>query len=141
MFFSRLRGAANGNNTNGGKRGAQVGWLVQAPEAAFIWAAPRPLKRADPPNRNAKSVVRCPAVIDHESRLFEIACPLDLHIRFGLNDAGEPSLYDASFEQAAMNPATMAQVLTLVPHDHWRHPDRPMLQIQTPYRFLSDETV
>jgi hypothetical protein len=115
MFFSRLRGRANGSDTNGGKRGAQVGWLVQTPEAAFIWAAPRPLKRADPPNRHAKSVVRCPAVIDHESRLFEITCPFDLRVRFGLNDNGEPSLYDASGEQGALNPATLAQVVGTCP--------------------------
>jgi hypothetical protein len=141
MFFSKLRGNANGNDTNGGKRNTQVGWLVQAPEAAFIWSPPHSVRRAEPPNRHAKSVVRCPAVIDHESRLFEIPCPFDLHVRFGLNDKGEPSLYDASGEQGVMNPSTLSQVVALVPHDQWRHPSRPILQVLTPYRFLSDESV
>lgn len=136
MLFSSFREKANGD-----KRDAQVGWLVQTPEAAFIWAAPRLVRRGDAPTRNAKSVTRCPAVIDHESRLFEIPCPFDLSLRYGMSENGDPALFDASGEQASINPAILSQVVALAPREQWRHSDRPILQILTPYRFLSDDPV
>ena len=136
MLFPSLR-----RKINGDKRSVEVGWMVQTPEAAFIWAGPRLLKRPDPSARHAKSAARCPAVIDHESRLFEITCPFDLHLRYGVSDKDEPALFDAAGDQASINPSILAQVVMLAPRSQWRHPDHPVLQVLTPYRCLSDEAV
>src|SRR3954451_2709290 len=81
-------------------RTVEVGWLLDAEKAGFIWSAPQKLTRDDPKARHAKSVRYCPAVLDHEARLFEVTCPIDLHP--GLFSA----LYMARSESIASTPPT-----------------------------------
>lgn len=123
------------------KRPVEVGWVLQTEKAGFIWPSPQPVRRGDEPPRHAKAAGRCPAVIDHESRLLEVTCPFDLHLRFAFNEKEEPAIYDAAAEHSGFNPRTLAQTVSVMPRTHWRHPERPIFQIHTPYRFLSDETV
>ena len=46
------------------KRLVEVGWLLQASQATFIWDTPRPFKRGDTQPASVKSVTFCPAVLD-----------------------------------------------------------------------------
>ena len=54
-------------------RTVEVGWIVDASKAAFVWAAPQKVAREGARVRHAKSVNYCPAVIDHEARLYEVS--------------------------------------------------------------------
>jgi hypothetical protein len=56
--------------TAAGGRTVEVGWLLDTDRAHFIWEAPRRLLREEPERRHAKALYNCPAVIDHEARLF-----------------------------------------------------------------------
>jgi len=59
--------------------------ILQAESASFIWDAPRPVSRPESvPPQTSKSVMFCPAVVDHEARLFEITCPVELRLGFAL---------------------------------------------------------
>jgi len=123
-------------------RAAEVGWLLDTEKAGFIWNAPQKLVPPDPTNRHAKSVRFCPAVLDHEARLFEITCPIDLHLRFELDPkTKKPVLINAAGDQSTIRSKHLSEMLALVDPKEWRNADRPIVQIITPYVFLADEPV
>src|SRR6266403_237738 len=62
------------------RRIVEVGWLLFINERSLIFDAPRPVFRKDVPAQNAKAASFCPAIIDHESRIFEVASPYDLRL-------------------------------------------------------------
>jgi hypothetical protein len=84
----------------------------------------------------------CPAVIDHEARLFQVACPIDLHLRFRVDEKTKrPQFVNAAGDQSTIRGKTLGQLLKVVDHKEWRDPKRPLLQLVTPYLFLADEPV
>jgi hypothetical protein len=119
----------------------EVGWLLQTEQAGFIWDAPRLFKRTEPPPEHSKSVGFCPSVIDGETRIFEVPCPFDLHLRIKINDSGEAKLIDAAQDKSSVEPRSLAQIALVPTRKEWRHPNRPILQIRAPYTFVADETV
>jgi len=121
-------------------RVVDVGWLLQTEHASFIWEAPRPFRHTEPPPQHSKSVAYCPAVVDHEARLFEVLCPFDLRLRVHIED-GQARITDAAGERSAIDPRALAQITMIASQNEWRHPNRPIFQIRTPYTFVSDEPV
>jgi hypothetical protein len=122
------------------RRHVEVGWLLRTDQAGFIWYAPRPLGQSVPRSKHPKSISRCPAVVDHEARLFQVLCPVDLRLRLCM-DQGQPRLVNADGANASVIERTLAQIAFLFPRDLWRHPERPLLQLKTPYTFVADEEV
>lgn len=130
-------------------RVCEVGWLVDVPSAGFIYSAPRQLARRAIEEQEAhpdyaqhpKGVNTCPAVIDTESRSFEVPCPVDLNLGLRRNDKGELNLVDHSGTQGTLNRKQLSNMVHLIGHLRWRSPDKPIVQISAPYRFLADEQV
>lgn len=121
-------------------RVVDVGWVLDADSAGFIWEAPRKVSRPAGQSTHAKGVDSCPAVNDHLSRLLEIPCPIDLNIGFRLE--GEAvRLVDLSGDSSTIRPQHLGRMCKLANRSEWRHPARPILQIATPYVFLADEPV
>jgi hypothetical protein len=118
-----------------------VGWLLEDPTAGFIYDAPRAVSRNDAPPKHAKSVAYCPAVLDHEARLFEVPCPFDLEIGCVRDDKGRPALRNLAGDMSAVRDRHLSQLISLMDQKEWRHPERPVLQIKTPYVFIADEPV
>jgi hypothetical protein len=119
----------------------EIGWFLDADKATFIWEAPRRIKRDDPPPAHAKAVNYCPSVLDHEARMFEIPCPIDLRLRLQFDEKGEPKLVNADGDQSTVRSKHLSQMLAVVGRREWRHPKRPIIQLITPYVFLADEPV
>jgi hypothetical protein len=137
MFFHK-----NGHKVRAARnRVVDVGWVLQIEQASFIWDAPRPFKHSEPPPEHSKSVAFCPAVIDHETRLFEVLCPFDLRLRMNIDEKGEANLIDLAGSRSSMDPRALAQITIVAGRKEWRHPNRPIFQIRTPYTFVSDEAV
>ena len=122
-------------------RAVEVGWLLDTDKAAFIWEAPRRLSRSDPPPAHAKAVSYCPAVLDHEAKMFEVPCPIDVRLGFKLDEKGAPVLVNLDGDQSTVRGKHLNQMLAVVNRREWRHPDRPVIQFITPYVFLADEPV
>lgn len=122
-------------------RAVEVGWLLDTDKAHFIWAEPRKIRRDDPAPRHAKSANYCPSILDHEARMFEVACPIDLRLRFRRDDKGQPVMVNADGDNSAVRSKNLNRMLALLGEKEWRHPDRPVIQIITPYVFVSDEPV
>jgi hypothetical protein len=137
MLFSKLRRSASPSR----KHVAEVGWVLQTDHASFIWPDPRPAGRSTATPEHAKSVLYCPAVIDHEARLFEVLCPFDMRLAVRITEKEEPMLLNVDGEQSSVTPRAFSKLAFLSVRKQWRHPNRPLLQILTPYTFLSDEPI
>ncbi|MBA2589117.1 MAG: hypothetical protein H0U98_10915 [Alphaproteobacteria bacterium] len=119
-----------------------VGWVIDpAREASFIWDAPRRLTRPEGRTAHAKGLSNCPAVTDHESRLFEIACPIDIKLRFFRDANGNPSMAAVDGDQSTIRPQQFSQMVMASHPSEWRHPQRPLIQVMTPLQFIADEPV
>lgn len=123
-------------------RTVDVGWVIDpAREATFIWDAPRKLGHAASSSAHAKSVANCPAVSDHEARLIEITCPIDIKLRFFRDAQGNPSMGAIDGDQSSVRPQQFSQMVMAVHPSEWRHPQRPLIQVMTPLLFVADQPV
>ncbi len=118
-----------------------VGWTLRQTKASFIWDSPRPALNKAPRSAHAKVVSVCPAMLDHESRLIEVVCPIDARIRFQRDAQGRPVLENVLGDASPIRSGHLAQMVKLLSEKEWRHPQRPIVQIVTPYLFLADEPV
>ncbi|MGB1235174.1 MAG: hypothetical protein ACPG5U_05530, partial [Planktomarina sp.] len=95
-----------------------------------------------PQNReHAKSASRCPAIINMESRYFVVNCPFDIHLGFGRNKEGKPTLINRAGKASPIRASKLGQALVLTSESEWRFPDRPTIQLKLPYLFIADEPV
>lgn len=119
-----------------------IGWVIDpAREASFIWDAPHKLTRQEGRTSHAKGLSNCPAVADHESRLIEVTCPIDIKLRFFRDAQGNPSMAAIDGEQSTIRPQQFSQMVMASHPAEWRHPQRPLIQVMTPLLFVSDEPV
>lgn len=118
-----------------------VGWIVMPTPASLIWDAPAPFARKLPKPVSAKSVQLCPAVVDFDARHVVVPCPIDLHVRFAYDAKGVPRCINADGAQSTVRPKALGQMIAIVAQSEWRHPDRPIIQIITPYVFVADSPV
>jgi hypothetical protein len=119
-----------------------VGWVIDPEwEGTFIWDAPRKLPRPESRTNHAKGVSICPAINDHEARLVELTCPIDIHLRLARDQKGEYGVIAIDGDMSSVRPQYLNKLLMLVPRAEWRHPGRPMLQVMTPYLFVADDPV
>jgi hypothetical protein len=125
------------------KPAAEVGWIVDADQAGFIWDAPSRLRSETSPGpRHAKSVAGCPAVVDFEARHFVVPCPVTARLRMTIDKAtGEAAVANADGDRSQIRTKALGEMIKRVPAKEWRHPSRPIIQIVTPYVFLSDDPV
>jgi len=119
----------------------RVGWLLNNVESPVIYEPPRRVNSRDARKAHAKSASRCPAVLNLESRYFEVPCPFDLNVGFARDEKGRPSLRNLSGPSSAIRGSTLSKRLFVVPETEWRYEDRPILQLKLPYLFIADEPV
>lgn len=125
-------------------RGAcKVGWLVDAPSGGLIYDEPRRVRLGRRPDGavHPKSASRCPALVDFEARYFEVPCPHDIHLRMVRHPEKGWSIQNLIGDGGSVRPSKIAQAVHLVSPKEWRHPDRPMIQVSAPYRFIADDAV
>ena len=122
-----------------GRRVAEVGWMIDTDKASLIWDPPRPYLRKMPKPNSIKSVQVCPAAIDFDARHFVVTCPVDLHLKIKLSDKEPPALINAAGQQSTVRPKHLNQLVHLIAQSEWRDPEKPIVQISTPYIFLSDD--
>lgn len=120
---------------------ANVGWALMEDKASLIWDDPAPYRRAQDRPASAKSVQLCPAAIDFDARHFVVPCPFDLHLRLGRDDQARTTLINVDGPKSSIRPRHLGQMATVINQVEWRHPQRPIIQIMTPYIFLADEPI
>ena len=80
-------------------------------------------------------------MLDHEARLFEVPCPIDVNLAFRFDQEGRPAVVNLDGDRSAIRPRALNDMLAIVNRKEWRHPDRPIIQLVTPYLFVADEPV
>lgn len=122
-------------------RVVDVGWAITEDPHSLIWEEPKQFARNLPKPVSAKSVQACPAAIDFDNRHFVINAPVDFHLRFGYDENKRPVLINIDGPQSTIRPKHLGQMATIINRSEWRHPERPIVQIITPYIFMADEPV
>ena len=131
-----------GRSARTGSPIVDVGWVIDPMrEANFIWDAPHKLARPEARTHHAKGISNCPAISDHEARLVEVVCPIDIKLRFFRDSQGNPSMAAIDGDQSTIRPQQFSQLVMATHPNEWRHPQRPIIQVMTPLLFVSDEPV
>lgn len=119
----------------------EVGWWIEAREAKFIYDAPYVYRPSYPAPQHPQAVNKCPGILEYEARHVIVNCPFDLHIRLVRNPQGKFEITVHGMETSVDVHKLQTDILRLQPPASWRTPDRPVLQLATPYRFVADEPV
>ena len=85
------------------------------------------------------AVQACPAVNQVESRYFEVTCPFDLRLRCEKKDSNF-EIYSVP-EGTRIDEELIKKNLNLMPIDSWRNEERPVIQIECPYAFITDDDI
>ena len=140
-MFSKIFCPAHKDSHSAKSRIIDVGWCLDTENAGFIWAEPRRLIRDKIDNPPAKSLTQCPALRDHEGRLYEVTCPFDVTLGFRWDDQKRPCLVNLDGAQSSIRPRYLDQIMTIIRREEWPNPNRPIVQLATPYVFVADEPV
>lgn len=120
-------------------RNYEVGWLFANEVGSVIWGTPEPIREPSQ-SGSPKSVGVCPAVIEFDRRHFVIPCPIDVHLRLSFTPDGKMNVTNMSME-GSIRPGALNQMLVFMPQPEWRHPQRPVVQMVTPYLFVADDPI
>ncbi len=131
----------NTRDTETGSGPVVVGWLLTDPKAGVIYDPPARARSAEMNKVHAKSASRCPAVINLESRYFEIKCPFDLSLQFERDSKGTPAVRNLLGDRSPVRKKKLAEIIHITSESEWRYPGRPTIQVQLPYLFIADEPV
>ena len=124
-----------------GKKQVKVGWFFDPnTDASFIYGDPMPVMR-DREGTSVRALQHCPAAIDFDRRYFAVPCPVDatLHLKRAPN--GDPMVVDLQEGRGGLSEKNLNKLIHVMPQEGWRHPDRPLIQFSTPYRFVTDDDV
>lgn len=121
----------------------EIGWLVDAPKAGFVYSAPVPATRrlGGSGTDHPKALARCPSVMDLHRRLWVVPCPFDLHLRIDVGSARIPQILHVGAVTSTIEPSELAALVLPLPRERWRSPNTPLIQVAAPYRFVADEPV
>lgn len=119
----------------------RVGWLLTQSKGGVLYDEPERVRSLDANRDHAKSASRCPAILNLESRYFVVKCPFNIQIGFDRDAGGKACLKNMLAEKSPVRANKLRELVTLVAEAEWRYKDRPILQIKTPYLFLSDDPV
>ena len=118
----------------------RVGWFVDIERGAVLYDAPRPVAHTfDLTATDRKAPTHCPAVQDFSTSVYVVPCPFKLALRCVTQ--GQTWEFRLDRRQSEVDAEGADRLITFLPRREWRHPQRPILQIQAPYVFISDDEV
>lgn len=119
----------------------EVNWKLKDLVGPIVWEAPTIFTRNLPKPTTSKSVQVCPAAVDFDARYFVIRCPENLTIRLVADENRMPILQTNKDHKSDQNESNLNSMTSLTHPNHWRHKDRPIVQISTPYVFWSEDVI
>jgi hypothetical protein len=115
----------------------EIGWLLLEQEASHIFFDPLRRSELYPKTLSPKAVQSCPAVQMLLNRSFAVRCPFDIRLR--LVPAPEGPHIHVIESDTSINTAKLRSIFTLMPREEWRHREYPVVQLSTPYVFVSSQ--
>jgi hypothetical protein len=114
---------------------AAVGWALLDFPASVIWGDPEPIG-------NLMNGLQTSNTYDNlDGRYCLFRCPVDLHLRYFIDKNGNPNLQNVDGDKSSVRQQMLSQLVQLASKNEWRHPDRPIIQVITPYICLADTPV
>ena len=141
MFSKWFQKTTAGEQPGKKSRRVEVGWLLKDETAGVIWDTPKPVSWNHSKAQTSKSVQACPAVIQYDRLHYVINSPVDLHLRINKTSDGQLQLQNVDGDMSSVRPTGLQKLIAMSPQAEWRHPMRPVLQLVTPYVFVSDDPV
>ena len=114
-------------------RPIEVGWLLDKIKSGFIWSAPQPVENPT----ESTDAAELPGL--GETRLYAIPCPIDAKFSASIQPKGEMRFRNELGKSSPIITEFLQKMIVTMPPDHWRHKDRPVIQLITPYRFVTDD--
>lgn len=118
-----------------------IGWMIEPSFARLVWDEPEPLELQ---SVQVNSLIETYCVFnknDLKSRHFIVRCPFELNIEYEMRSDGTHHLKDLMGIKSSINDNIFKKYCRVIGAERWRHPDRPIIQVTAPYRFLSDDKV
>jgi hypothetical protein len=115
---------------------AVVGWSLLDFPASVIWSDPEPIGEL---MGGVGNQFRSQG--ENDGRLCLFRCPVDLHLRFFIDNNGNPNIQNVDGEKSSVRQQMLSQLVQLSARNEWRHPDRPIVQIITPYICFADSPI
>jgi hypothetical protein len=119
-------------------RAYTVGWMLNTENASIIWDSPKPV-RIESQSADPRSVGQCPSALDFDRRHFAINCPIDVHLRLDMTAGMD--ITNVLADKSPIRADALKRWIVFQPRHEWRHPQRPVLQMLTPFVFVSDDPV
>lgn len=120
----------------------KIGWFLASNSIPpVILDPPRRVKLRETQRGHSKSASRCPAILNLESRYFEILCPIDLNLEFTRDKDNRPGFRDLNGESSGTRRKHLSSMISVTNEREWRYPDRPTFQLKLPYTLIADEPV
>lgn len=116
----------------------EIGYVLYWNKTSLIVYPPEPLAwsvRPEPMPKNAKNVMRCPAVIDLLRQYFVVKAPFDINLKMTADGKLESTV---PRELSTIYPEALQEVTQFDAPGIWRYPDKPVCQIDTGISFLTD---
>jgi hypothetical protein len=118
----------------------ELGWLIDTQSPSFIWEEPTLFEISKREGASIKAVQKCPALLNYESQIVVIPCPFDLHIRLHFDQKTKAlKLENVLGSESPIAHHKLGELLNPIPIDRWKDPNKPIIQIPTAYRFVTDE--
>ena len=140
-MFGKLFGKQEEDQQESSSKRIKVGWCFKDDTATVVWDRPTPVQFDHGKPTSSKSAQLCPAAIQFDRLHYAINCPVDLHLRLSANSDGQLQMTNVDGPMSTVRPSGLQKLIVMSPQHEWRHPQRPILQMVTPYVFLSDDPV
>jgi hypothetical protein len=111
-----------------------IGWSIVPSDATIIWSDPIKISTFD---SNKKSFDFCPAHTQHSNQLYHILSPYDIEINFDSSKKYFSQINSNIPEDRIFSGMYDDGIIKIMPEQFW-HNNNPVLQINTPYVFFSD---
>ncbi|MHC8864657.1 hypothetical protein ACYVVI_05645 [Arenicellales bacterium IMCC57338] len=115
----------------------EIKWFLLKIEASKIFFEPVAQNIGVKKSPGIRGPLSCPAVVDRSRRIFSVAAPFDLRFRFTGN-MDNPEIRPV-YPDTSITFDKLKGVFVLSPKEEWISPDRPVLQLMTPYVFYSEK--
>jgi len=114
-----------------------IGYCLADPSGGFAFKPPHTVFSERDKPLGMRAVQNCPAVNALERQLVEMPSPIGIRLTIEDEDGG-PALNvipQGTFAQ----PEAIGEMLSLEPPERWRHPKKPVIRLELPIFFVTDE--
>ncbi|MEM7056902.1 MAG: hypothetical protein AAF557_04890 [Pseudomonadota bacterium] len=114
-----------------------VGYCLKDPSGGFAFQPPRTVFSQRDRPLNIRAIQNCPAVNAMERQLIEMPAPIGIRMTVAVEN-NQPVL-NVNPQGTFAQPDVLGKMLRMEAPDRWRHPKKPLIEIDLPIFLVTDE--